>query len=68
MNKWWLYSTVVGIVLSGVVVIVSALTPVATPEPVVEVEYDEAWCESMMIKPNADWQEQETIAFSENCL
>ncbi len=55
-----------GVIASSIVLIVVGVFLVPEPEPV--LIYDEAWCELMMIKPNVDWVEQETLAFSQHCL
>ncbi|GAA6169440.1 DUF3012 domain-containing protein [Sessilibacter corallicola] len=55
-----------GVIASSVLLI--AVGILLIPEPEVAPVYDEAWCELMMVKPNADWIEDETIAFSKHCL
>lgn len=71
MNKLWLYGSIVGIVLSVVVVVIAAITPVQTggePEPLVTAKYDDQWCEQMMETVHQQWQENDYTAFSEHCL
>jgi hypothetical protein len=55
-----------GVVASSVLLIIVGVLIV--PEPEATPKYDEQWCELMMVKPNSEWIERETVAFSQHCL
>lgn len=67
MSKFWKPLLAIGVGLSVLVLVIAALVPVnsTSDEP---VAYDEQWCERMMVLPNSQWQEDQTLAFAKFCL
>ncbi len=69
MNKYLSVLLLVGVGLSLLVLLVAALVPVTSaPEAPQTDDYNEQWCEDMMLLPNSQWQEEQTVAFAKFCL
>ncbi|BFM07125.1 DUF3012 domain-containing protein [Halioxenophilus aromaticivorans] len=70
MNSKWKVIAAAGIGVSLLALLVAALVPadVVPSAPIVTTEYNEAWCEEMMVLPNSQWREEQTQAFAKFCL
>ncbi|MAZ86309.1 MAG: hypothetical protein CL693_01575 [Cellvibrionaceae bacterium] len=68
MNK---YLVLLLLLLVGLLIVMIGLTLVShTPEntSIPLIDADEAWCESMVEKPNLAWTDSETRLFASSCL
>ncbi len=68
MNK---YLILLLLLLVGLLIVMVGLTLIShSPEEasIPLLEADEAWCESMVEKPNSAWTDRETRLFASSCL
>lgn len=69
MSKLTTLLLVVGLALSVLVLLVAGLVPAGSSGLQAGTgEAGEQWCETMMELPNHQWQEEQTLAFANNCL
>lgn len=65
------YLVVLSLLLAGCLIFMIGLSIIEGGGDIDSVELplpSEAWCDAMLEKPNAEWDEAEILQFSEHCL